>query len=92
VQKTIDFSLISEFNNDINKISLELKRFSSPPYLEDGFITVIVGMFPYIILLSFTFIVIINNKINSRRKRKWYQRSNEINGNEVMDLLVQLVH
>ncbi len=62
VQKAIDFSLISEFNIDINKISLELKRFSSPPYVEDGFITVIVGMFPYIILLSFTFIVILTTK------------------------------
>ena len=46
----------------MNKISLELKRFSYPPYDEDSFIVIIIGIFPFIIELSFTFTVILTAK------------------------------
>ena len=43
-QKAIDFGLINEFNSGVNKVSVEMKRFSYPPYDDDNFIILIIGM------------------------------------------------
>lgn len=37
-QKAIDFSLISDSNPEVNKVNIELKRYSYPPYSDDNFI------------------------------------------------------
>jgi len=61
-QKAIDFSLISEFNPLVDAVSIELKRFSYQPYQEDPFIVLIIGFFPFIVLMSFIFTVIFTAK------------------------------
>ena len=61
-QKAIDFSLISEINPSVEAVSIELKRFSYQPYVEDPFIVLIIGFFPFVILMSFMFTVIFTAK------------------------------
>lgn len=61
-QKAIDFALINQFNSKVDEINMELKRFPYPPYNEDSFIPIIIGMLPFIIELSFIFLVILTAK------------------------------
>jgi len=62
LQKQIDYSLIEEFNPNINDVSLKLKRFPYPPYNNDNFVIVLIALFPFIIILSFIFTVIFTAK------------------------------
>nr|QUF59427.1 ATP-binding cassette transporter Abca3-1 [Brachionus angularis] len=62
LQKAIDFALISQFNDTIDSIDLKLKRFPYPPYNDDKFVPIIIAMFPFIIMLSFIFTVILTAK------------------------------
>lgn len=69
IQKSIDFALIEELGGDkfssnsmINSLELSLKRFPYPPYNDDKFVVVIAALFPFIIMLTFVFTVIITAK------------------------------
>ncbi len=70
VQKAIDFALIKEtslnqsilLNTSLDSINLRLKRFPYPPYNDDKFIVIIVAVFPFIIVISFVFTVILTAK------------------------------
>ena len=66
IQKTIDFALISEYTNTTttldSMINLQLERFPYPPYNDDNFVIVIQALFPFIIMLSFIFTVILTAK------------------------------
>ena len=55
-------ALISEFNPSIYDVELLLKRFPYPPYNNDRFVIVITALFPFIIMLSFIFTVILTAK------------------------------
>ena len=64
VQKAIDFALIYDSNNSskIDNVKLLLKRFPYPPYNDDSFVVAIIAIFPFIIVLSFCFTVILTAK------------------------------
>nr|QUF59428.1 ATP-binding cassette transporter Abca3-2 [Brachionus angularis] len=62
IQKAIDFALISQFNDTVDSIDLKLKKFPYPPYNDDKFVAVIQAIFPFIIMLSFIFTVILTAK------------------------------
>lgn len=62
VQKAIDMALVSEYNKTLGAADISLKRFSYPPYDDDKFVAVIAALFPFIIMLSFVFTVIITAK------------------------------
>lgn len=64
IQKAIDMALISEFDhsNLTKRLDIALKRFPFPPYNDDKFVIVITALFPFIIMLSFVFTVIITAK------------------------------
>jgi ATP-binding cassette subfamily A (ABC1) protein 3 len=63
VQKAIDFALISVLSNrSIDNIELNLKRFPYPPYDDDKFVAIIQALFPFIIIISFIFTVILTAK------------------------------
>ena len=67
VQKAIDFALIKErtdpsLNATIDSVNLELKRFPFPPYNDDKFVAVVAALFPFIIIISFVFTVILTAK------------------------------
>ena len=62
IQKAIDFALISEFDSAVNNITAFLNRFPYPPYNDDGFIAVLQALFPFIIILSYNFTVILTAK------------------------------
>jgi ATP-binding cassette subfamily A (ABC1) protein 3 len=46
----------------VDSIDLELKRFPYPPYDDDKFVAVVAALFPFIIMLSFIFTVIVTAK------------------------------
>lgn len=62
VQKVIDFALLSLYDVQVNNIELMLKRFPYGPYVHDNFIVILIAIFPYIVQLSFIFIVIFTSK------------------------------
>jgi ATP-binding cassette subfamily A (ABC1) protein 3 len=62
VQKAIDYALISESNPAVDQISMELKRFPYPPYDDDKFVAVVAALFPFIVMLSFIFTMIVTAK------------------------------
>ena len=62
VQKQIDFALISKFNQSVNAVSIQLQRFPYPPYNDDKFVVILGALFPFIIILSFIFTVILTAK------------------------------
>lgn len=62
VQKAIDFAYIQQYNTNIDKVNVELKRFPFPPYNDDKFVSIIAAFLPFIIVLSFVFTVIITAK------------------------------
>ena len=49
-------------NTTIDSINLELKRFPFPPYNDDKFVAVVAALFPFIIVISFVFTVILTAK------------------------------
>jgi ATP-binding cassette subfamily A (ABC1) protein 3 len=65
IQKSIDMALIQEYQlpsyNDF-KYDIRLQRFPYPPYADDKFVAVIQALFPFIIMLSFIFTVILTAK------------------------------
>jgi hypothetical protein len=69
VQKAIDFALINASMNSswssqqLASIDLRLQRFSYPPYNDDKFVAVIQALFPFIIIISFIFTVILTAKV-----------------------------
>ncbi|CAF0888563.1 unnamed protein product [Brachionus calyciflorus] len=62
IQKAVDFALISQFNDSVDSIDFQLKRFPYPPYNDDKFVAVIQALFPFIIMLSFIFTIILTAK------------------------------
>lgn len=63
VQKAIDFALISVLSNrSIDNVDINLKRFPYPPYDDDKFVAIIQALFPFIIIISFIFTVILTAK------------------------------
>lgn len=62
LQKAIDFALIGLTNSSVNTIDLNLKRFPYPPYNDDKFVVIIAALFPFIIVISFVFTVILTAK------------------------------
>nr|UOU03312.1 ATP-binding cassette subfamily A3-1 [Brachionus rubens] len=62
IQKSIDFNLISEFDPSVNSIDLQLQRFPYPAFNNDPFVAIIQALFPFIIMLSFIFTVILTAK------------------------------
>ena len=69
VQKAIDFALIGlnssnlpKFNLSLDEIDLQLGRFLYPRYNDDKFIIIIQALFPFILMLSFVFTVILTAK------------------------------
>ena len=62
IQKAIDFALINFENKNLSTINLELKRFPYPPYNDDKFVVIIAALFPFIIIISFVFTVILTAK------------------------------
>ncbi|RNA15834.1 ATP-binding cassette sub-family A member 3, partial [Brachionus plicatilis] len=62
LQKSIDFNLLNTFNDSAASINLNLNRFPYPPYNNDPFVAIIQALFPFIIMLSFIFTVILTAK------------------------------
>nr|QNH67858.1 ATP-binding cassette transporter subfamily A member 3 X1 [Brachionus rotundiformis] len=62
LQKSIDFNLLNSFNDSAKSINLNLKRFPYPPYNNDPFVAIIQALFPFIIMLSFIFTVVLTAK------------------------------
>nr|APD26538.1 ATP-binding cassette transporter subfamily A member 3 X1 protein [Brachionus koreanus] len=62
LQKSIDFNFLNRFNNSAKSINLDLKRFPYPPYNNDPFVAIIQALFPFIIMLSFIFTVVLTAK------------------------------
>nr|UOU03313.1 ATP-binding cassette subfamily A3-2 [Brachionus rubens] len=62
IQRAIDFALISQFNESIDSVDIQLKRFPFPPYNDDKFVAVVQALFPFIIMLSFIFTIILTAK------------------------------
>lgn len=64
IQKAIDMAFISQYDksNITSDLQLTLRRFPFPPYDDDKLVIVITALFPFIIMLSFVFTVIITAK------------------------------
>lgn len=63
LQKSIDFALIKLTNDSFNlKTQVELKRFPYPAYNDDKFVVIIAALFPFIMIISFVFTVILTAK------------------------------
>ena len=62
LQKAIDLNLIKHFNPNFTDIEMVFKKFPYPPYNDDKFVAVVQALFPFIIILSFIFTVILTAK------------------------------
>ncbi|CAF1097939.1 unnamed protein product, partial [Brachionus calyciflorus] len=80
LQKAIDFNLISTFNQTVKSVDLELKRFPYPPYNNDPFVAIIQALFPFIIMLSFIFTVILTAKAIVYEKETGIKESMKLMG------------
>jgi ATP-binding cassette subfamily A (ABC1) protein 3 len=84
IQQAIDLALISEFNPDIYDVELLLKRFPYPPYNNDRFVVVIIALFPFIIMLSFIFTVILTAKAIVYEKETGIKEAMKLMGMKVI--------
>ena len=55
-------AIISHFNTSVKSIDLKFERFPFPPYKDDKFVAVVQALFPFIIILSFIYTVIMTAK------------------------------
>ena len=80
VQKTIDYSLISEFNSDVKNIDIQLKRFSYSSYEEDNFVIILIAILPYVMELSFAFIAILTARAIAYEKETGLKEAMKLMG------------
>nr|QNH67859.1 ATP-binding cassette transporter subfamily A member 3 X2 [Brachionus rotundiformis] len=80
IQKAIDFALIYQFNDSVINDELRLKRFPYPPYNDDKFIAVVQALFPFIIMLSFIFTVILTAKAIAYEKETGIKEAMKLMG------------
>ena len=76
VQRAVDLSITQELTGDTgiasaNNVSLQLKSFPYPPYLEDLFLFVLTTQFPFLVMLCFIVIApIICKEIVMEKEKK----------------------
>ena len=61
IQKAIDMALIARYNSS-QLVAMKFERFPFPPYKDDKFVAVVQALFPFIIILSFIYTVIMTAK------------------------------
>jgi ATP-binding cassette, subfamily A (ABC1), member 3 len=83
VQKALDFALINDsktLNLAIENTTIFLKRFSHPPYNNDQFLVAFIAIFPIIIILSFSFVVILTAKAIVQEKESGLKEAMKLMG------------
>ena len=66
--------------NEIPSVAINLQRFPYPPYNDDNFVLVIQGLFPFIIMLSFVFTVILTAKAIAYEKETGIKEAMKLMG------------
>jgi ATP-binding cassette subfamily A (ABC1) protein 3 len=80
LQKAIDTLVINQLAANVTPVDIFLNRFPFPPYNDDNFVIVIQALFPFIIMLSFVFTIILTAKAITYEKETGIKEAMKLMG------------